>query len=355
MRPIARLTGTTDDDVLHGTEDNDYIDGSLGDDSLYGHGGDDSLYGGAGAGDDSVSGGLIIDGDAGDDTIWGGRIVDGGAGDDTIHAFAGIVDGGDGDDTIRLRGAVHITAIGSAGRDVFALFSDSGYGKHGPHLIDDFTSGEDTIRFTVLGHAGDELVELPPEDAQAIVDGVVSSDDGTYAYTFREATFVTKVALTKDDFLPEPIEPIDLTDGDDDWPPAGVDNSGADHVRGLAGDDTLKGGAGNDTLVGGDGDDALLGGMGNDTISGGNGNNLLWGQDGNDEIHEGDGDDVIAANLTGNAANFRLDTELVQVGDHVRMTLDGPGEWLDGTARFANTAVDDVLGNHADVAAMLAG
>jgi len=52
---------------------------------------------------------------------------------------------------------------------------------------------------------------------------------------------------------------------------AGDDATGADYVRGGAGNDSLSGSAGDDRLHGGDGDDTLSGGAGNDFLDGGEG------------------------------------------------------------------------------------
>ncbi len=75
--------------------------------------------------------------------------------------------------------------------------------------------------------------------------------------------------------------------------------AGKDELHGGEGNDTMVGGTGNDTLYGGAGNDTLDGGAGEDTIVGGAGNDTLWGDRCNAQSADtfvfgvGHGDDTI--------------------------------------------------------------
>lgn len=131
-REMARLRGTSGDDLLKGSGANDEINGLDGNDVIYGYGGRDALTGDGG--DDWVYGG------DGNDHVLGGPGVDrlyGENGDDTL--FSGL-------------GADHLW--GGLGRDVFDYRNgtressstlDANGIAYGVDTIYDFQSGIDKI------------------------------------------------------------------------------------------------------------------------------------------------------------------------------------------------------------------
>ena len=140
-------------DALYGGNFNDLAYGGAGDDRLIGRGGTDTLYGDAGR--DFLAGG------DGNDLLYGGSGADtlvGGAGVDTVY-------GGDGDDEIRGGGRGAAVLYGGAGADrfVFAQSQLSG------HLIQDFTSGEDSLHFAR------SLLQFGPTEPGALPSGLFST------------------------------------------------------------------------------------------------------------------------------------------------------------------------------------
>lgn len=118
-------------DALYGGYADDIGHGGAGRDLLRGAKGVDILYGDEGR--DTVSGG------AGNDQLFGGEDSDlliGGPGVDTVH-------GGAGDDVIRGGKAGAGELWGDAGADRFVFGLDA----LSPHLIMDFTTGSDSLRF----------------------------------------------------------------------------------------------------------------------------------------------------------------------------------------------------------------
>ena len=129
---MARLRGTSTDDLLKGTGANDEINGLDGNDVIYGYGGRDALTG-----------------DGGDDWVYGGDGNDhvlGGPGVDRLY-------GENGDDTlVSGLGADHLW--GGLGRDVFdyrngtresSLTLDANGIAYGVDTIHDFEIGIDKI------------------------------------------------------------------------------------------------------------------------------------------------------------------------------------------------------------------
>lgn len=257
------LVGGTDADLIDGGPDLDTVFGGSGDDTLLGGSGDDLLRGEAGA--DAVQGGAgadLLDGGDGHDTLLGGdgndRLLtgsgddraEGGAGDDDINAqrpaggqglltYASsgrqTLDGGLGDDVIA-GGSEADSIVGGEGRDTL-------FGQEGAD--------------SVLGGAGDDLIVT---DAGASGDGAgdsVDGGDGNDAVNGQP----TDALGTQYTF----------------WA-----SSGAQTLRGGAGDDFIVGGSGGDLLDGGSGNDTLHGGAGDDTLAGGTGVDRLYGGAGND-------------------------------------------------------------------------
>ena len=260
LKGIENLRGSDDDDKLTGDPEANKLYGNMGDDMLMGAEGNDMLRGGKG--DDELDGGDgndTIQGDKGDDVLTGGD------GNDTFVLMEG-----DGDDT-----------------------------------IEDFESGEDTIRF------GPATQKLTASDIRDILDTEDESRDG-FTYEWEDVSVTVDRPLTASDFGTK-APSTSLDNGDNNWPD-GDDSDGEPYfdtstaaleaakdrvvdgdnvIHGLAGDDTIMGGDGDDTLYGNTGDDELMGEDGDDTLSGGPGADILMGGDDDDMLKGGAGDDTL--------------------------------------------------------------
>jgi Ca2+-binding RTX toxin-like protein len=184
---MARLSGTSEGDVLHGTMGADEIDGLAGVDRLFGDAGDDVILGDLG--EDHVEGGdgadLVVggsgadhlDGGPGYDTVRGGRGDDvlvggpdggalhGGLGDDYLAGGGGTLDGGDGDDRLYsyMEAGQRATQTGGEGADVFtAMAVDDGLAARADVL--DF----DQDRFALSADLGGSFLDA--EAVFAILD-----------------------------------------------------------------------------------------------------------------------------------------------------------------------------------------
>ncbi|NBZ86051.1 calcium-binding protein [Stagnihabitans tardus] len=137
------LYGGYYDDIGHGGGGRDLLRGSRGADILYG---DEDR--------DTVSGGT------GNDQLFGGEgsdVLNGGPGEDTVH-------GGAGDDVIRGGKAGAGVLWGDEGADRFVFGLDA----VSPHLIMDFTSGSDSLRFAR------SLLQFGPSDPGPLPDDLLS-------------------------------------------------------------------------------------------------------------------------------------------------------------------------------------
>ena len=196
--PAVRVFAGAGDDTVRGGLNDDEIFGQAGDDVLDGFGGNDLID--AGEGDDYVMGGTGIDYD--DEDVAAGfydrDTILGGPGNDTLSGGldANEIDGGDGDDLLN----------GSGSRDSL----DGGAGND---LLRGFGNGD-----LLLGGDGNDLL-----------DGDADDDD---RFGERAGDF------------------DDLDDGD-----TLEGGNGNDVLRGFFDDDLFRGGAGDDALFGGDGTD----------------------------------------------------------------------------------------------------
>jgi Ca2+-binding RTX toxin-like protein len=126
---MARIIGTSGDDVLRGTSGRDVIKGRGGDDIIKGKGGKDKLIGGSG--DDVIKGQKgrdTIKGNNGDDELYGNKGKDkiiGAKGDDDLYGGSGpdlIFGGKDADDM-----------WGGTGDDIFRFKSGDGFHTRFPN------------------------------------------------------------------------------------------------------------------------------------------------------------------------------------------------------------------------------
>ena len=126
-----------------------------------------------------------------------------------------------------------------------------------------------------------------------------------------------------------------LTNGDDDFPGPGDDNSGDDTIYALDGHDVVLGGDGSDELqlAGGDdlgkgeqGDDVIIGDTGNDTLIGGGGNDTLSGGDDNDSLHGGGGSDSLMGGLGNDTLIGGDGSDFLALGSGVGLARGGRGQ-----------------------------
>ncbi len=290
------IDGGSDRDTLFGGSGNDNLDGGSGDDRLRGEGGDDSMVGGPGQD--------LLDGGDGHDTLLGGdgddRLLTG-AGDDRAEGGAGHDDinaqrpeGGSG--LLIYPASGRQTLDGGLGDDVIAGGSDADFAAGG--------EGQDTLfgqagADTLLGGPGDDLLVT---DAGGSGDSAADSVDGG--------------------------EGNDAINGQPSQAPGAAysfwSSSGAQTLRGGAGDDFIVGGSGADLVDGGSGSDTLHGGKGNDTLSGGSGTDWLLGGDG-DDTYLVSGLDTAIDDSAGAADRARVSASFVKIPSTVEQV-----DYLDG-------------------------
>lgn len=366
--PVSRkITGTSDDNVLHGTSNDDTIRGLDGRDSLYGYGGNDRLIGGNGR--DSLFGG---DGDdylnPGVNTDPSYEWIDTGSGNDTVDLSGsapgmaviglghseltqGIVANINGKtDTgvitkgltegvttlINVAGALEV--VGEwGGIEIFATAFDDiirvNPGDNGWIGVYDY-GGSDTIR------VGDSsgFVRLSYGSASSSVvanlslgkvrhDGFGFSDDITgpgHINEFQSSDFDDRIIGSGHDeqfILRAGNDTLDGRGGIDlvRYDRYGVDSVDVDLRAGtatgtwggkafshtLSNIESVRGSrADNDTLLGNSVGNTLDGRGGDDRLEGFKGKDILIGGDGNDILFGGNGNDVLYGD--GNFINFVL-------------------------------------------------
>ncbi len=208
---------------------------------------------------------LAVDAGAGNDTVYGGLDADlilGGSGNDFISGVYGndTLLGDAGNDTL-IGAWGNDTLLGGDGEDVFFLSNGSDTDS-----IDGGEGGSDT----------DWIYFVDPGSVTVNFSG---DETGSYARTGTTAgTFsnIEKFTLSSD---------ADLVD-------ASASTTGMEFDAG-AGNDTVVGGSGDDLVYGQDGADEIHGAGGDDTIYGGLGADLLIGSTGADSILGGDDADTI--------------------------------------------------------------
>jgi Ca2+-binding RTX toxin-like protein len=278
--------------TINGTSGNDSI--TLGSPPTYIVDLADVFYGGAG--DDTISSGLLAD------TVYGGAdndLVYGGDGRDTVYGDAG---------NDRLYGDANADAIyGGVGNDTLFGGTDGGAGD------DVLYGGADFDFVSYSGLATGVNVNLATGSA---------SGEGT-------------------DFIFE-VEGV-------------VGGSGADTITGSGGSNVLDGGAGNDSLSGGVGSDTLYGGADADTLLGGVDNDLLFGGAGTDRLDGGSGSDTLiggagADSLIGGVGSDTADYSASNAAVNVNINDaaaesggDAAGDTLTGVENLTGSAFNDTL------------
>jgi Ca2+-binding RTX toxin-like protein len=300
-----------------------------------------TLLGGAGAGDDSLYGGVGRFGE-------GQNYFDGGDGNDTIRSFAlqDVLYGGEGNDLLVTANPNVLTIQGSTTQPGFAgestLYGGGGndtllagfstdflYGEAGNDSLSgkfsllDGGDGNDTLyggdwtlnipgatdvpSVTLSGGAGNDYLYGALGSVANLYDGGLGDDTIVFTTTndslFGEgspegndnisfvgglAAGATGVSFVLFDTLGN--NTISGSDGNDSI----VTGSGADFLQGgsVAAAATFDVGFGDDTLVAGGGDDYLFGGSGSDVLFGEAGNDSLQGGTGRDTLVGGDDADV---------------------------------------------------------------
>ena len=220
-----------------------------------------------------------ITGNDGNDTVSGGTIIDGGSGDDNLITFSTGVNnhihngnarnyntariaGGTGNDSITA-GNVSLVAAGGSG-------ADSIKGS--------------TVNDILWGDGYEGLIRTKYDNAYSRGDFY---DWNSLALNFYgQHFFNTSVSPANSgaDFINAGLG--------DDWVDAGAGNN---TIVGDLGNDTLISSTGNDSIDGGDGNDSISSGFGNDSINAGSGDNTINADSGNDTITSGTGNDTITA------------------------------------------------------------
>ena len=285
------------DDTVTGGLTNDTLMGGAGHDLMASGGGLDTLFGGTG--NDTLTGqGQYTDlmGGAGDDHLIGastiGDRMDGGAGNDTIDMSDGQLMGGvwvshsqalggSGDDSINGGRAMDV-AYGGNGDDDF-------YGKAG---ADQFFGGNGND--DIYGNGQNDTL-LGGRGADSVMGGsgndVLFGGDGTDSLYGEDGLDYINGGAGNDDVLAGFGN--DTVQGD----------AGNDRIFGEAQDDRLHGDTGHDLLNGGSHNDSLYGGNGRDTLQGGTGADQLYGEADNDRLFGNDGDDILVGGLGADALN----------------------------------------------------
>ncbi|MGA1317268.1 MAG: matrixin family metalloprotease, partial [Rubrivivax sp.] len=339
------LDGGADDDTLQGDDGADTLLGGDGHDRLLTGAGDDSADGGAG--DDDInaerstdggspltyasSGRQTLEGGLGHDLIAGGSDADrvsGGDGNDTLYGQEGddTLLGGEGNDRL-LTGAGHDSADGGAGDDdINAERPTAGSGL----LI--YPSGGQQSLEGGYGHdvvvGGNDADRVSGGDGNDTLYGQGGSD--TLLGGAGEDLIVTDDGSQGDGAA----DSVDAGDGNDRINGVLTDAStGTYSFWDSSGAQTLRGGAGDDFIVGGRDGDVLDGGSGDDTLHGRDGDDTLIGGAGVDRLVGGAGDDTyvvssvfsVIDDSAGGADRAEVHTSFVKIPSTVEIV-----EYLDG-------------------------
>lgn len=255
---IDRVAGNAKDNVIDGGSGNDQLVGGAGKDHLLGGSGWDRLLGGEG--NDRIETGLRGIGTTLREEAFGGL------GNDTVisGSQAAILRGDDGDDTIQATlsklGGQYI--YGNDGFDELILDASA--------LTTAFTIDFATTGLIKVITAG-TIYPNPPNGFEVSKDSYISGFESVQFFSGSGADVLKGTA------------------GDDRL----YSGAGADRIFGRDGTDDIDGGDGNDILYGEGGYDAIAGGSGDDQIYGGSGIDTLQGRDGDDYIDGGADVDVL--------------------------------------------------------------
>lgn len=278
----------------------------------------------ASAEDDST---FNILGSLNNDTLTGGQLADtinGGAGADSIT-------GGSGADSL----------TGGLGADVFVYTAVAHSTGSTADTITDFTSGTDTLQFTLDYSALSAAIDVNTNSVSSVAD--LSAKRGEFVYDSTAGTLSVNVnndnLITTQDYK---INVGSVAASDLKFVITGT--AFGDSIVGGSGADSIIGGSGADTLTGGSGADTIVGGVGSDTIS-------LGGAD--------SARDVVSYTST-TAANLALEGSDSITGFQTAATRDiinfASGALVNGTNNgYANlTATNGTVGTN-DVIVTLGG
>ncbi|TFW14353.1 calcium-binding protein [Brevundimonas intermedia] len=372
---MAAINGTSGDDNLNGTSSGDVINSFEGNDVIHAGGGADIIN--AGSGTDQVYG------EAGDDTLLASSVVigfpeppkslfDGGSGFDTFdfgafsifpHAFWSY-DSNSGSISVANYKLINVERLlGSAGRDIFNLFSLSDaveiHGNAGDDYIAGGSSsdllygdgGNDEISMAgadkAYGGSGNDLFILGSSGAGALIEGGAGID------TFEFSNIFGVVDLAAGTFsgynsggLISGVENVtvgstnnfELTVTGDGESNTIRFNTIFDNYSGFV---RFNGGGGADTLFGSNNNDTLFGGSDNDALYGRGGDDRLYGGSGADELDGGLGAD----RMEGGSGNDRYFID--NLGDVVIEVAGGGTDTVDSVLTFngslaANANIENI-------------
>jgi len=323
---MENLVGSHYSDTLEGSSLGNMIKGGFGDDSMSGLEGDDTMDGG-----------------------YGRDTIDAGAGNDIVY-----FDEFDRPDDVTLKAAVR----GGAGSDTLVAQED-GYGKtislwYYPEFenvigtsLKDYIIGANDHNILVGGQGNDIIRGLAGKDTIYGGEGADLLDGGTDADVLYGGSGNDTLVYDKADLL------IDGNDGYDVLvlsELAGRVDIALQGNRKMKGIEEIIGGNGDNYLTGDNTDNVFYGAGGKDTLNGAGGNDELHGGIGNDSylFGAGYGNDTMYDNANKESITdwndmlilssaFSSDSGMVQVGDHVKITLTANDNltvagWFDMTA-----------------------
>lgn len=278
----------------------------------------------ASAEDDST---FNILGSLNNDTLTGGQLADtinGGAGADSIT-------GGSGADSL----------TGGLGADVFVYGAVAESTGSNADTITDFTSGTDTLQFTLDYSALSAGIDVNTNSVSSVAD--LSAKRGEFVYDSTAGTL--SVNVNNDNLITTQDYKIN------------VGSVAASDLKFV-----ITGTAFGDSIVGGSGADSIIGGSGADTLTGGSGADTIAGGVGSDTISLGGADSArdVVSYTSATAANLALEGSDSITGFQTAATRDiinfASGALVNGTNNgYANlTATNGTVGTN-DVIVTLGG
>ncbi|HEX4984984.1 MAG TPA: calcium-binding protein, partial [Burkholderiales bacterium] len=319
-------TGNALANTIAGNDGNNVLNGGAGADTLVGGGGDDTYV------VDNIGDQVVETDNAGKDTIIISKAI---FAPDFHYSLAANIE------NLTYSGStVRITITGNAGDNILtgapgASASSPGmdviYGGNGNDYIDGRGS---TIAEgdQLIGGAGDDTYVIQDLRATAIQeDPGQGSDTVIVTFSFDADYFSTLNQLRG--MAPSIVEIENIT-------LAGTANIDA---FGNALNNRLIGNSGRNTLVGGDGNDTLDGGAGNDILNGGKGDDLYYIDEGDVVIElMGGGTDTIFATRDLDIRSGFINVENVELAADSGMTVHGNS----GDNRITGNTLDNFLYGH---------
>lgn len=337
---MAKIEGTSGNDILPVPRGDDPLQGMAGDDQLFGFAGDDYLLGGKGS--DRLEGG------SGNDTYevdtQGDRVREGrNQGIDVVESFISFTLGAELENLV-LKGTANINATGNALTN--NLIGNSGTnvlsGLAGNDRLSGGSGGNDTLdggqgSDTLFGNAGDNTFIIDNlgdriENAGAGIDTVRSSVSFSLSDNLENLILLKKAISGTGNGLANQM----TGNGADNIFTAG---QGSDTLYGQNGRDRLIGGKGSDTLLGGVGQDTLTGDAGSDNLTGGAGDDTLTGGGGNDEFIYATGSKFRTSDIgIDTITDFRANQDVISLSRNTFGLSSIPGIGFNNESEFESVA-----------------